>query len=129
MKTEKILQEIAAKGEITERQILLLKSRSNKVGKDMYDYEVEEVHITAPQGAKGLKWLRSLLRKDGTPRKGVNLGYREVEIIKSATANDFYFNGFYDDGNRWRPNYLPVYEVGGMEYIANCNGEKIYVIG
>lgn len=53
MKTEMILKEIAAKGEITERQISLLKCRSNKVQKDLYDYANEDVRVSADQGAKG----------------------------------------------------------------------------
>lgn len=127
MKTEMILKEIAAKGEITERQISLLKCRSNKVQKDLYDYA--NVRVSADQGAKGLNWLRSLLRRDGTPRKGIYLGFREIEIIKSAEPNQFTFEGFYDDGNAWRANYLPVYEICDMEYIANSRRGKIYVIG
>lgn len=127
MKTEMILKEIAAKGEITERQISLLKRRSNKVQKDLYDYA--NVRVSADQGAKGLNWLRSLLRHDGTPRKGIYLGSREVEIIKSAEPNQFTFAGFYDDGYGWRANYLPVYEICGLGYIANSRRGKIYVIG
>ena len=122
-----ILKEIAAKGEITERQISLLKRRSNKVQKDLYDYA--NVRVSADQGAKGLNWLRSLLRHDGTPRKGIYLGFREIEIIKSAEPNQFTFEGFYDDGYGRRANYLPVYEICGMEYIANSRRGKIYVIG
>lgn len=127
METEMILKEIAAKGEITERQISLLKRRSNKVQKNLYDYA--NVRVSADQGAKGLNWLRSLLRHDGTPRKDIYLGFREIEIIKSAEPNQFTFKGFYDDGNGWRANYLPVYEICGLEYIANSRRGKIYVIG
>lgn len=127
MKTEMILKEIAAKGEITERQISLLKRRSNKVQKNLYDYA--NVRVSADQGAKGLNWLRSLLRHDGTPRKGIYLGFREIEIIKSAEPNQFTFEGFYDDGYGRRANYLPVYEICGLEYIANSRRGKIYVIG
>lgn len=127
MKTEMILKEIAAKGEITERQISLLKRRSNKVQKNLYDYA--NVRVSADLGAKGLKWLRSLLRHDGTPRKDIYLGFREIEIIKSAEPNQFTFKGFYDDGYGRRANYLPVYEICDMEYIANSRRGKIYVIG
>lgn len=127
MKTEMILKEIAAKGEITERQISLLKRRSNKVQKNLYDYA--NVRVSADQGAKGLNWLRSLLRHDGTPRKDIYLGFREIEIIKSAEPNQFTFKGFYDDGYGRRANYLPVYEICDMEYIANSRRGKIYVIG
>lgn len=122
-----ILKEIAAKGEITERQISLLKRRSNKVQKNLYDYA--NVRVSADQGAKGLNWLRSLLRHDGTPRKDIYLGFREIEIIKSAEPNQFTFKGFYDDGYGRRANYLPVYEICDMEYIANSRRGKIYVIG
>ena len=58
---------------------------------------------------------------------GQNLGYREIEIIKSATPEDFSFVCFYDAGNGWYRNYIPIYNVAGMEYFVS--GGKINVIG
>lgn len=127
MKTneEILLQEI-----ISYNDIKLLKNRSNKANKDVINYETfEDMQMDSESGEKGLNWLKSLLNKNEEPRKGVSLGYREIEIIKNATPNDFYFCGFYDNGCGGFHNYSPIYEIGGMQYIPYCNGEKIYIIG
>ena len=80
-------------------------------------------------GKKGLNWLKSLLTAKGAPRKGVSLGYREIEAIAIATNESIYFCGFYDAGNKYRKNYLPIYRVLDVKYIPYCRGEKIYIIG
>jgi hypothetical protein len=123
-------EQILAQKSISYNDIKLLKNRSNKEQKDIINYDnFEPIQIDSLGGAKGLEWLKSLLNSKGEPRKDVNLGYREIDIIKSATNEDFYFCGFYDSGNRYCRNYLPIYEVLGMEYIPYCSGEKIYIIG
>ena len=133
MKTnETIFAEIKACGFMTEKQMQLLKNRSNKAQKDLLDYDTINpdgagTPIAPEWGAKGIQWLRSLLAKKGEPRKGQNLGYREIEIIQAATPEDFSFIGFYDAGRGWCRNYLPVYNCGGMEYFVQ--GGAIQVIG
>lgn len=115
---------------ISYNDIKLLKNRSNKEQKDIINYDnFEPIQIDSLGGAKGLEWLKSLLNSKGEPRKGINLGYRELDIISSATNEDFYFCGFYDAGNISYKLYLPIYEVLGMEYIPYCRGEKIYIVG
>ena len=115
---------------ISYNDIKLLKNRANKVGEDKIDYGTfEPINLDHDSGIKGLVWLKSLLTSKGEPRKGVSLGYREINIINNATPNDFMFEGFYDDGNRDFHNYKPIYEICGMEYIPYCHGEKIYIIG
>ena len=115
---------------ISYNDIKLLKNRSNKNGIDVINYDIfDPIQIDKVSGRKGLDWLKLLLNTKGEPRKGANLGYREIDIINNATPNDFIFNGFYDDGNRDFHNYKPIYEVCGMEYVPYCNGQKIYVIG
>lgn len=131
MKTnEQILSEVKSNGFITYSQISLLKNRSNKDNQDVinYDDNFEGFAIDKISGTKGLEWLKSLLTYKGEPRKGVCLGYREIDIILHATNEDFEFMGFYDDGNGYH-NLKPVYKVGGMEYVPFANGQKIYVIG
>ena len=131
MKTnEQILSEVKSNGFITYSQISLLKNRSNKVDHDVIDYDddFEGFAIDKISGTKGLEWLKSLLTSKGEPRKGACLGYREIDIIKQATNEDFEFMGFYDDGNGYH-NFKPIYKVGGMEYVPFANGQKIYVIG
>ena len=124
-----IFENIHKRGYMEEREMLLLKSRSNKAQKDLFRYDEfsEYVPMSEEWSNKGLKWLKSLLKKNGEPKAGQNLGYREIEIIKTATASDFSFVCFYDAGNRWFRNYLPVYNVAGMEYFVS--GGKINVIG
>ena len=131
MKTnEQIFSEISENGFITYQQISLLKNRSNKEQKDCINYDsFEGFEIDPESGEKDLLWLKSLLNRNGEPKKGVSLGYREIDIINNASINDFIFNGFYDSGNRYYKNFQPIYILNGMEYIPYCNGEKIYIIG
>ena len=129
MKTnEAIITEIAEKGFITEKEINLLKCRSNREGRDVINYELlgEYVPVTPEQGAKALLWLKKLLKRNEEPREGQNLGYREIEIINNATGNDFEFVCLYDCGNR-SSCFVPVYRCGAMEYYVL--GGKINVVG
>ena len=124
-----IFENIHERGYMTEKEMLLLKSRSNKAQKDLFQYDEfsEYVPLSEEWANKGIQWLKSLLKKNGEPKAGQNLGYREIEIIKNATASDFTFVCFYDAGNGWFRNYLPVYNIGGMEYFVYIG--KINVIG
>lgn len=130
MKTnEQILNDITARGYMTEREMLTLKARSNKAQSDAIDYEIlnEGFALSPEWAAKGIQWLKSLIKKNGEPKAGQNLGFREIEIIKNATASDFTFVCFYDNGNGWFRNYVPVYNVAGMEYFVS--GGSVKVIG
>ena len=124
-----IIEQIKKRGYMEEREMLLLKSRSNKAQKDLFQYDEfsEYIPLSEEWSNKGLKWLKSLLKKNGEPKAGQSLGYREIEIIKTAKASDFSFMYFYDAGNGWYRNYLPVYNVAGMEYFVY--GGTIQVIG
>ena len=127
--TETIIAEIAEKGYITEKEISLLKCRSNRDGRDVINYELlcDAVPVTPEQGAKALLWLKKLLKRNGEPREGQNLGYREINIIKNATENDFEFVCLYDCGNKRFSSFVPVYRCGAMEYYVL--GGKINVVG
>ena len=116
-----IFENIHERGYMTEKEMLLLKSRSNKAQKDLFQYDEfsEYVPLSEEWANKGIQWLKSLLKKNGKPKAGQNLGYREIEIIKTATASDFTFVCFYDAGNGWYRNYMPVYNVAGMEYFVS----------
>ena len=126
---ESIIAEVAERGYITEKEINLLKCRSNREGRDVINYELisDGVPVTTEQGAKGLLWLKKLLKRNGEPREGQNLGWREIDIIKSATENDFSFVCLYDCGNKSFSNFVPVYRCGAMEYYVL--GGKINVVG
>ena len=124
-----IFEQIKTRGYMTEREMLLLKSRSNKAQKDLFQYDEfsEYIPLSEEWANKGLHWLKSLLKKNGEPKAGQSLGYREIEIIKTAKPSEFSFVCFYDAGNGWFRNFLPVYNVAGMEYFVY--GGKINVIG
>ena len=124
-----IFENIRERGYMEDREMLLLKSRSNKAQKDLFQYDEfsEYIPLSEEWANKGINWLKSLLKKNGEPKAGQNLGYREIEIIKTATASDFKFVCFYDAGNCFYHYYLPVYNVAGMEYYVS--GGKINVIG
>ena len=124
-----IFENIHERGYMTEKEMLLLKSRSNKAQKDLFQYDAfsDYIPLSEEWANKGLQWLKSLLKKNGEPKAGQNLGYREIEIIKSATASDFTFVCFYDAGNSFYRYYIPVYNVAGMEYYVN--GGFIQVVG
>ena len=130
MKTtnDTIFEQIKERGYMEEREMLLLKSRSNKAQKDLFLYDEfnEYIPLSEEWSNKGLKWLKSLLKKNGEPKAGQNLGEREIEIIKSATPEDFTFVCFYDAGN-WNRYYIPVYNVAGMEYRVEAG--RIVVTG
>ena len=131
MKTnELIYKEISGSGVITEANMKLLKNRSNKSGRDLFDYDFLEsfsdgygIPLAVDQGEKGLLWLKKFIRKDGSSNV---YGYRELEIIKNATPSDFLFQGFYDAGNYSNRYYLPVYSVNGMQYVPM---KEPYIIG
>ena len=131
MKTnELIYKEISESGVITEANMKLLKNRSNKACKDLFDYDFLEsfldgcgIPLTVDQGEKGLLWLKKFIRKDGSSSV---YGYREIEIVQNATPSDFLFQGFYDDGNYLSHCYLPIYSVNGMQYVPK---KDPYIIG
>ena len=131
---EMIFEDVRANGFMTEKDMKLLKSRSNKAGKDFFDYDLMEslssgygIPIDEEWANKGIVWLKSLLKKNGEPKSGQSLGYREIDIIQTANPSDFTFRGFYDAGRYGFRNFLPLYGIGGMEYYVSCG--KIQVIG
>ena len=127
--TNTICAQIKERGFMTEREMLTLKARSNKAQKDLLDYDTLTpdggIPMAPEWSAKGIQWLRSLLTSKGEPRKGQNLGYREIEIIKTARPEDFRFNYFYDNGSGWYHNFVPVYYIDGMEYFVECGNIKV----
>ena len=124
-----IFENIHERGYMTEKEMILLKSRSNKAQKDLFQYDEFNGYIPLSEewSNKGLQWLKSLLKKNGEPKAGQNLGDRVIEIIKTAKPSDFSFVCFYDAGNGWFRNFVPVYNVAGMEYFVS--GGNIKVIG
>lgn len=129
-----IFADIKANGFMTEKDMQLLKNRSNKEQKDVFDYDLIDsinagygIPIDDEWANKGIVWLKSLLKKNGEPKSGQPLGYREIKIIKTAEPDDFSFRGFYDAGRYGFRYYIPVYAIGGMEYYVYSG--KIQVVG
>lgn len=129
-----IFADVRANGFMTERDMKLLKNRSNNEGMDLFDYDLCEsingkygIRIDEEWANKAIKWLKSLLKNNGEPKAGQNLGYREIEIIQTAEPRDFTFLGFYDAGRYGFREYIPVYRLGGMEYYVHLG--KIQVVG
>lgn len=131
MKTlESIFSEIKESGFISKSQLQILKSCSNREQRDVINYDWLEsigdgygIPLTEEQGMQGLNWLKKFIKKNGESNV---YGYRELEIINSASPCDFVFKGFYDAGNGWFRNFLPIYQVNGMEYIPM---QEPYIIG
>ena len=131
MKTlESIFSEIKENGFISKSQLQTLKNRSNKQQKDVINYDWLEsigdgygIPLTEDQGEQGLKWLKKFIKKNGESNV---YGYREIEIIENSSPSDFVFKGFYDAGNGWFKNFLPIYQLNGMEYIPM---KEPYIIG
>lgn len=131
MKTlESIFSEIKENGVITKQQLQLLKNRSNREQKDVINNDWLEsigdgygIPLTEEQGKQGLKWLKKFIKKNGESNV---FGYRELEIIGNTSPCDFVFKGFYDAGNGWFRNFLPIYQLNGMEYIPM---KEPYIIG
>lgn len=131
MKTnDQLFIEISKQGFVTKQQLQLLKNRSNREQKDIIDYDWLEsvgdgygIPLTEEQGVQGLNWLKRFIKRNGESNV---YGYREVEIINSASPSDFTFQGLYDAGNEWHRNFLPVYGLNGMEYIPM---REPYIIG
>lgn len=129
MKTlENIFSEIKENGVITKQQLQLLKNRSNKQQQDVIDYDWLEsigdgygIPLTEEQGVQGLSWLKKFIKKNGESNV-----YRELEIIGNASPSDFVFKGFYDAGNGGFRNFLPIYQLNGMEYIPM---KEPYIVG
>ena len=67
-----IFENIRERGYMTEKEMLLLKSRSNKSQKDLFQYDDFNDYISLSEefANKGLQWLKSLLKKNGEPKAG-----------------------------------------------------------
>lgn len=122
--TSFIISEIEKNGFITEKEINLLKRRANAGDKEAANFW-PCVECTKEQSEKGFKWLKNLYKTpSGKERKNNPFGYREMNIIDNYNGELFEFKGFYDAGNRYFHNYIPVYELNGMEYYV-CGGINI----
>lgn len=130
MKPIDLIKNIEEKGIITEREILLLKRRANNgdiEAANFYPGCDRGIEVTDEQSEKGFKSLYNLYKTPmGKERKNNPFGYREMDILDNYNGERFTFVGFYDDSNRFRSYYIPIYEIGGMQYYYN--GE-LHIVG
>lgn len=121
-----LLKEIKQSGVITEDQIQALKKRSNELKRNIIRCNWIErvgnghgIPLAEEQGLKQLDWIKSFV--------GENI-YRskDIEMIQNASPADFVFKGFYNNGIGSWCNYLPIYEINGIEYVPMS---KPYIIG
>lgn len=123
MKTEQLLKLIESENKISEKHILLLKNRMNRGEKiDLSVIYDNEILLTDEQTEKGKKFLLNLFKSPlGKIRKNNPFGYREQEVLENLEG--FTLKGFYNAGNRYIDNYIPLYEVFGkgvtFEYYYN----------
>lgn len=123
---EPLLKEIKQSGVITEDQIQTLKKRSNDLRRNVINYNWIEhagngygIPLTKEQGAKELDWIRSFVEKNIYRAK-------DIEVIRNASPSDIVFKGFYNNGIGSWCNYLPIYEINGIEYVPMS---QPYIIG
>lgn len=122
--TSLIISEIENKGFITEKEINLLKRRANAGDREAAHFW-PYVECTPEQSEKGFAWLKNLYKTpNGKERKNNPFGYREMDIIDNYNGDRVKFEGFYDAGSYGFHNYVPVYNLNGMEYYV-CGGIQI----
>lgn len=121
-----LFKEIKQSGVITKDQIQTLKKRSNDLRRNVINYNWMDrvrngygIPLTEEQGAKELDWIKSFVGKNIYRAK-------DIEVIQNASPSDFVFKGFYNNGVGSWCNYLPIYEVNGMEYVPML---QPYIIG
>ena len=124
-----IFEQIKTRGYMTEREMILILSRSNKAQKDLFLYDEfrDYIPLSEEWANNELQWLKSRIKKNGEPKAGQKLTPKEIEIIKNATIFDLSFACFYYAGYGWNRHFLPVYNVAGIEYFVA--GGIIKVIG
>ena len=130
MKTIDLLNKIENVKVITENEINLIKNRLNKG--EVIDLSIiydNEIEITHEQTKKGIDFLRNQHKTpNGKERLNNPFGYREVEALE--TFERFYFVGFYDAGNSYRKQMLPIYLVCGKEVTFEYYYDgKVQIIG
>lgn len=123
---EPLLKEIKQSGVITKDQIQTLKKRSNDLRRNVINYNWMDrvgdgygIPLTEEQGVKELDWIRSFVEKNIYRAK-------DIEVIQNASPSDFVFKGFYNNGVGSWCNYLPIYEINGIEYVPMS---QPYIIG
>jgi len=124
-KSKALIEEILARGMITESEVNLLRRRLND-GKIAYEdvAVLNDIKITQEQTNKGFEWLN---------RHWKDLGYREQDVLKNF--KEFRLNSFTNNNNFQQQemgiyNWIPVWDViakdgGQFQYIMEAGAPKI----
>lgn len=128
-----LVNTIKAQGCVTEKQLLLLKSRMNRNKENEQEISdltanIMPIKLTAEQTAKGREWLlRKNLKNNGEFRKNATLSDYEISVLKNA--KEAYLSDFYNLGDRIANN-VPIYryenENESFEYFVQCGDAQLY---
>ena len=123
---------------ITEREVLLIKSRMNRgEDVDLEPIEYDDIFVTDEQSEKGLSYLRKhFLTTKNKKRKNCSWGDYELKAIgyngEGEPLTDlnvhklFTFLGYMNVGNGFFNRYEPIYEINGVAYFMYRGEPKIY---
>lgn len=135
-KTAKKYLDIINSGTIEEGQIISLRSWMNKRENKEYlpliwaALDGRELDLNPAQNKKGFDFLMDCWKTPtGAERKNNPFGYREQEIL--TNFRDFTLKSFYNTGNSYVDNWLPLYSCNsndgnGFEYYYNG---KVNIVG
>lgn len=125
--TFSLIENINAKGVITEREILLLKKRINNG--DALENMASSYKLTEEQNEKGKNWiLTRLAKKDGKSRNGYEDFNELIELAKDKKSY-FTLDDFIDIGRR-NSFYVPIYtlhnDTSYFSYYVNGSSPVAY---
>ena len=136
---EKLIEKIQNTHVVTEREILLIKSRLNhgRMNIDSLNFLGEEnVYTTDEQSQKGLDFLRKkLLTKRNCRRKNCNWGEYELQDIgwqgddvcmKNIKVHHLFTLIGFMNIYPWIPYYVPIYAIGDTSYYMKNGVPTIY---
>lgn len=113
MDTTKIYYEIAERGIITEREILLIKRRLNNFGEVLIKRALfgnGPLQITPEQTVKGLDWLLDKYKTPrGVVRKHNPFNQKHIAILENFKK--FELVGFEDVSRNYMMWFMPIYRV------------------
>ena len=127
--------DIINSGTIEESQLISMKSLINS-DKDAREvifsalHETEGLNLTESQNLKGCSFLKNQWKTPrGIERKNNPFGYREQAALENFSH--FELVSFYNAGNNYHDNYLPLYDViakDGYGFQYYYNG-KVNIVG
>jgi len=133
MNNTELVNTIKAQGYVTEKQLLLLKSRMNRNKENEQEISdltanIMPIKLTAEQTAKGREWLlRKNLKNNGEFRKNATLSDYEISVLKNA--KEAYLSDFYNLGDRIANN-VPIYryenENDAFDYYVQGGDAQLY---